>query len=395
MLAYQTAYLKAVFPVEFMAALLTCDSDDTDKVVLYIAECARMGIPVLRPEVNASEAHFAVQDGQIRFGLSALKGVGQRAVEIIAAARAAGGPFRSLYDFCERVDARGCNRAVLEALIKAGAFDSTGARRAQLAQALDAALAAGAGVHRDRASGQMSLLGGGGLEPAAADAPPPLPDVPEWPENKILEFEKAVLGFYLTSHPLARHEKLIRGYSTCGSGALAELSDGAEVTIGGMIAGLKPTVTKKSGRRMARVIFEDLDGTVEAVAFPRTYESCSANLVVDNIVFLVGRVDRKLERPSIIIDEVLPLAEARAKLAGSAVLRLAEADLTDDFLAELQALVAAHRGAKPLYFQVAASDGSTFTVRSGSGGVATSEELFADLALLVGEHRVEFLPAGK
>jgi len=394
LLAYQTGYLKAVYPVEFMAALMTCDSGNTDKVVQYIAECARMGIEVQPPDVNSSEAHFAVVDGRIRYALAALKGVGERAVEIISAARKAGGPFKSIYDFCERVDSRGCNRAVLEALIKAGAFDTTGARRAQLFEALDAAMSAGAGVHRDRAAGQMSLLGDGGMSAGPSDAPPPLPAVPEWPENKVLEFEKAVLGFYLTSHPLSRHEKLIRGYSTCSTAKLAELSDGADVVIGGMIAGVKLTVTKKDGRRMARVFFEDLDGTAEAVAFPRTFESCSAHLTVDNLVFLAGRVDRKMERPSIIIDDVLPLAEARAKLAGSAVLRLAEADLTDEFLAELQGLLANHRGAKPLYFQVAAAGGESFTVQAGGGGVATTDRLFQDLSLLVGENKVEFLPAG-
>jgi DNA polymerase-3 subunit alpha len=393
LLAYQTGYLKAVYPVEFMAALMTCDSDNTDKVVQYIAECERMGIEVLPPDVNSSEAHFAVGEGKIRYALAALKGVGERAVEIIVAARKAGGPFKSLYDFCERVDARGCNRAVLEALIKAGAFDSTGGRRAQLFEALDAALGAGAGVHRDRAAGQMSLLGDGGMSAGPADAPPPLPNIPEWPENKVLEFEKAVLGFYLTSHPLSRHEKLIRGYSTCSTKGLAELSDGTDVVIGGMIAGLKPTVTKKDGKRMARVFFEDLDGTVEAVAFPRTFEECSAQLIVDNMVFLVGRVDRKMERPSIIIDEILPLDEARARLAGSAVLRLAEADLTDEFLAELQGLLDGHRGNKPVYFQVTAAGGEAFTVQAGGGGVATTERLYQDLGLLVGENRVEFLPA--
>jgi DNA polymerase-3 subunit alpha len=232
------------------------------------------------------------------------------------------------------------------------------------------------------------------MQTADPDAPPLLPDVPEWPENKILEFEKAVLGFYLTSHPLSRHEKLIRGYSTCSTKGLGELSDGADVIIGGMIAGLKHTVTKKDAKRMARVFFEDLDGTVEAVAFPRTFESCSAQLIVDNMVFLIGRVDRKMERPSIIIDEILPLEEARAKLAGSAVLRLAEADLTDEFLAELQGLLAGHRGNKPVYFQVTAAGGDSFTVQAGGGGVATTERLFQDLSLLVGENKVEFLPAG-
>ena len=338
---------------------------------------------------------FAPEGAKIRYGLAALKGVGEKAVEALAAARRAGGAFVNLYDFCERVDSRACNRAVLEALIKAGAFAFLGARRAQLAAALDAAMAAGAGVHRDRAAGQLSLLGEGGMEPAGAGGPPALPEVPEWPENKLLEFEKAVLGFYLSSHPLARHERMIRGYSTAGTDRLAELADGAEVTVGGLIAGIKYTATKKDGRRMARVFLEDLSGTVEAVAFPRTFEACAEHLAVDNIVFLRGRLDRKLDRPAIIIDEVIPLAEARGRLSGAAVLRLNAAEVTDEFLAELEKLLAEHRGTKPVYFLVATPEGATVRVRAGNGGVKPSEALYQDLAVLVGEGHVDFPPEGR
>jgi DNA polymerase-3 subunit alpha len=401
LISYRTAYLKAKFPVQYMAALISSVMDTKDKVPFYVNVANEMGIEVLPPDINAGRGEFAVEGQGIRYGLGAIKGAGERALELIVAARESGGKFRSLHDFCERVDARGCNRAVVEALIKAGAFDSLGARRAQLSEALDAAMAAGAGFARDRASGQLSLLGGGGGDggdggTAAHQArEPELPQVPEWPENKFLEFEKAVLGFYLTRHPLARHERLIRGFSTAGTAKLESMGEGSEVTIGGLIAGLKHTVTKKDGKRMARVTLEDLDGTVEAVAFPQAYDKYSAQLAPDSIVFLKGRVNRKLDRLSVVINEVIPLAEARVRLSGAAVLRLSGLEVTDELLAELTKLLAEHPGQRPMYLQVTSTDGSVVDMRAGNGGVKLSEDLYADLAALVGEERVEFLPEGR
>jgi DNA polymerase-3 subunit alpha len=390
LLAYQTAWLKAVHPVPYMAALLTLDSGNTDKVVQYIAECTRLGIKVLPPDVNASRASFTVEDGAIRFGLSAVKGVGSKAVEAIVSARTRHGAFRDVFDFCEYVDTRACNRAVAEALIKAGAFDSTGSRRAQSSAVLDAALAAGSRLARDRAQGQMTLLDTGAGDDSAPAVP--LPDVPEWPEQKLLELEKSVLGFYLSSHPLTPHAELMRRLAPATMASLAKAEDGAETMVGGLLSQVKITTTKKDGRKMARMVIEDLEGAMEAVVFPRTYERYSAEVRADNIVFARGRVERRAEQPSLIVEEIIPLSEARWKFAGSAVLRFGAGDMSDELLEEIKNVLAAHRGGKPVYFQVDTGDGETVTVQAGGGGVTPSERLHEDLCQLVGEQRVEFLP---
>ncbi len=392
LLAYQTAWLKAVHHVEFMAAVLTLDSGNTDKVVEYISECGRLDIEVLPPDVNASGAVFTVAGGKIRFGLSAVKGVGSKAVEAIVAARDTHGAFRDVFDFCEFVDTRSCNRSVIDALIKAGAFDSTGANRAQSAAVLDAALASGSRLARDRAQGQMTLLDSAGFVGESDEDRPGPPEMPEWPENRLLEFEKAVLGFYLSGHPLARHTELIGKFSSTSTGKLAGLPDGADVLLGGLLAQVKITVTKKAGRRMARLVLEDLEGSVEAVAFPRTYEEYSDQLRADKLIFLRGRADRKMERLSIIVEEVIPLEEARWQLAGSAVLRFGSGELDDELLEELKGVLAAHKGSKPIYFQVETGEGEVVTLQAGSGGVNPSDRLHEDLCELVGEKRVEFLP---
>jgi len=395
LLAYQTAWLKAVHPVQFMAAVLTLDAGNTDKVVEYINECGRLGIEVLPPDVNASDARFTVDGQAIRFGLSAVKGVGQKAVEVMVQARAEHGAFQDIYDFCEYVDTRACNRSVIEALIKAGGFDSTGANRAQNAAVLDAALASGSRLARDRAQGQMTLLDAGGFVDEEKGGRPDLPAVPEWPENRLLEFEKAVLGFYLSSHPLHRHQATIEKFSSTTTKSLLEAREGAEVMLGGLIASMKITATKKDGKRMARLVIEDLSGTIEAVAFPRTFAKYEEHIKPDNIVFVRGKAERKMERPSIILDEVMPLEEAVWELSGSAVLRFGSDELSDELLEVLEEVLAAHKGSKPVYFQVETDDGEVVTLRGGKGGVTPSSRLNDDLCELVGEKRVEFLPESR
>ncbi len=395
LLAYQTAWLKAVYPVQFMAAVLTLDSGNTDKVVEYINECGRLNIEVLPPDVNASDAHFTVDGKAIRFGLSAVKGVGQKAVEVMVAARKDHGTFQDIYDFCEYVDTRACNRSVIDALVKAGGFDSAGANRAQNAAVLDAALASGSRLARDRAQGQMTLLDAGGFVDDEKDGRPDLPNVPEWSENKLLEFEKAVLGFYLSSHPLHRHQETIEKFSSTTTKSLLEAREGSEVMLGGLIASMKITATKKDGRRMARLVIEDLSGTIEAVAFPRTFTKYEEHLRPDNIVFVRGKAERKMERPSIILDEILPLEDAIWQLAGSAVLRFGSDELSDELLEVLEDVLAAHKGPKPIYFQVETEGGEVVTLRGGKSGIEPSSRLNDDLCELVGQKRVEFLPEGR
>jgi DNA polymerase-3 subunit alpha len=266
-LAYQTAYLKANYPAYFMAALLTSERANTDKMVVYIGECREMGIRVLPPDVNQSDIFFTVVGNDIRFGLAAIKNVGEGAVEAVLRARQAG-PFQSLFDFCERVDLRAVNRRVVESFIKSGSFDSLDARRSALFAALDRAMDAGQKDQRDREQGQSSLFGradgDGDGHPAAA--PDRIRDVSAWGEGERLAFEKESLGFFITGHPLERFRGEMEKWATATTGKLMEMAD-REVSLGGIITALRPIKTRK-GDRMATFILEDLEGGVEALVFP-------------------------------------------------------------------------------------------------------------------------------
>ncbi len=259
LVAYQTAYFKANYPVEFMAALLTSEMGDTDKIVKYIEECRAMGVEVKPPDVNGSSVQFSVHDDTIRFGLAAIKNVGEAAMESILKTRAADGTFTSLDDFCARVDLRLVNRRVVESLIKAGAFDSIGMARAHLLALLDAAMESGQRQQRDKAEGQGSFFD---LLPAAAPAPVRAADaaaVPEWDDDQRLAFEKEVLGFYVSGHPLARFKPLVDSLGITSSSELAARPSGSKVLLYGQVTNLREIPTK-SGNRMAFATLEDTDG---------------------------------------------------------------------------------------------------------------------------------------
>ena len=289
---YHTAYLKAHYPTQFMAALLTIEMGNTDKMVGYLTECRDMGITVLPPDVNESMKDFAVAEGGIRFGLAAIKNVGEGAVESIITVRDDTGKFRSFFDFCRRIDLHKVNKRMLEGLVKAGAFDSTGARRAQLMAVLDQAVDEGAAVQQERERGQTSIFGEGpssdsahGLTEAA------LPDMPEWDQGQMLKYERELTGFYITAHPLSRFEAALRKFSTATTGTLGEVTDGKEVKLCGIVTTVKALTTKK-GDRMAYVQIEDPQGLVEIIVFPDLFKSASDLLVPERVVQITGIVDR-------------------------------------------------------------------------------------------------------
>src|SRR5204862_1197222 len=258
-LAYQTAYLKTNYPAYFMAALLTSERANTDKIVQYIGECRAMGIDVLPPDANQSAMYFTVVPrteaqgagtDNIRFGLAAIKNVGEGAVEAILTARREAGPFRSLFDFCERVDLRAVNRRVVESFIKSGSFDSLEKRRAALMAAIDRAMEAGQKQQRDREQGQASLLGMlGGAEPGMPRAPERLPDVADWPEGERLAYEKESLGFFITGHPLERYKAELAQWANATVGTLGQLGE-KEATIGGAV-----TATRRAPLRVRSAEF--------------------------------------------------------------------------------------------------------------------------------------------
>ncbi len=311
-LAYVTAYLKAHYPVEFMSALLSSETGNTAKVVKYINECREMGIKVLPPEANSSDWNFTPDGEAIRFGLGAVRNLGQTAVAAIQEARRQGGPFVSLFDFCERVDLRSLNKRTLESIIKAGALDFLGGSRSQLCQALDRAMEAGQKAGRDRESGQHGLFGAPPPEESAAAEK--LPDAPPWLEREQLKYEKEVLGFYVTGHPLNEHDGKIRELATHDSSTLEGLAFGAEVALCGVIQ--SATVKRnREGKPWASVLLEDRQGNVDLLVFASQYESLRPMLEPDMVVLVRGsaRPDES-GPPKVAVSDITPLEVARIRV---------------------------------------------------------------------------------
>jgi DNA polymerase-3 subunit alpha len=310
-LAYVTAYLKAHYSVEFMSALLTSESGNTDKIVKYINECREMGIRVLPPDVNQSDFNFTPSGDAIRFGLGAVKNVGQGAVEAIVAAREAGGPFTSIYGFCDRVNLGNVNRRVLESLIKAGALDETGANRAQLTEALDRALESGARASRDRAMGQHGLFGLTGEEEKIEF---PLAKLPDWTMEQKLAGEKEVLGIYASGHPLDRFKDKISDLATHFTDRLEDLERNTPVAMCAMLTSIIRK-TNRDGKYWAALKIDDGRGTADAMVFANRYEELLPALREDAAVFIRAAVlPEEGGPPKLSIQEMVKLEEARVDL---------------------------------------------------------------------------------
>ncbi|RIK66296.1 MAG: DNA polymerase III subunit alpha [Planctomycetota bacterium] len=370
LVAFQTAYVKTYYPVEFMAALLTYEMGDTDKVVEYIEECRRLDIDVRPPDINSSRSDFTVvmprgggERPFLRFGLAAIKGVGERAVRSIIEARENGGPFRDIFDFCERVDTQVVNRGVIEALIKAGAFDTTGAMRKALILVVDRALQMGIAAQRDRTSGQMSMFGGG------ESAPAPALSAQEWSEAEMLAHEKSVLGFYVTSHPLSKQSDTLRRFATVDCADIAHLGDQTEVIVGGMISRIRMVTTKNgrnAGSKLAVLMFEDLSGSIEAVVFSEELEKYRDLIGPDRLVFLKATVDRRREDPSLRVSEVISLEDGPARLAEAVILNVRSSGLGEEMLRRVREVCAAHRGDRNLFIRVHTPGQMLTVVRCGA-----------------------------
>jgi len=388
-ISYQTAYLKTKWPVEYMAALLSCAMGDTDKLAEYIEECRQLGIEVLPPDVNESDHDFAVKGRRIRFGLGAVKGAGEKAIlHILEARNTLGGRIASIYDFCETVDSRHVDRKVAEQLVKCGAFDSTGARRSALLDALDQALRLGGVKQAERKTGQLTIF-----DAMGPDERPPLPDVPEWPQETLLAFEKEVLGCYVTANPLLRHESLIRSLSSVTVDRLPELQDGQEVTVGGIVSGVKALVAKtgkNAGQKYAMFKFGDLTGSCEAVCFSSDYERCRSLLANDAIVFLTGRVGFRNDSASLRVSAVLPVEKARELLTGSVRLQVTSAGLEEDLLMGIKDVLRAHPGPCPVFLEVETPEAHRVVVKlPNENFVSPSEAFLADIEDVLGAGHVK------
>jgi DNA polymerase III subunit alpha len=323
-LAYQTAYLKAHYPAEFMAATMTSEINNTDKIVLFIDECRKLGINVLPPDINQSTWNFVVTDEGIRFGLAAIKGVGTNAVKEIVRTRVEGGDFKNIFDFCSRVDLRIVNKKTLEGLIQAGAFDTTDGHRAQLLETADKAIAYGQAHQKHAAAGQSSLFDIGRTGTEVTVQYPPLPEVPEWSEGIKLSREKTVLGFYVSGHPLKKYEKEVASFSTAKFGEAEIVQHDAPVRICGIVTAVKTKIDRK-GNTMAFVTMEDFTGKGELIVFSDTYKEYRHLLVPDSLVVVEGKAQPQEDTMKILPTVVRPISEVYQHYAQSVVISI---DLT-------------------------------------------------------------------
>ena len=354
LLAYQTAYLKTHFAVEFMSALLTSVTGNTDDVVKYINECREMGLAVEPPEINVSDANFTPHGAAIRFGLAAVKNVGHNAIESIVAGRAKLGSYTSIYQFCENVDLRLLNKRVLESLIKSGAMDSLG-RRAQLMAVLDKAMEHAQKAARDAESGQHGLFGIF-EEQGSAASEEKLPDIPDWDEHVRLANEKEILGFFITGHPLEKHrEKLedLRALSTSDIAAMKSSTGKDEsITTAGIITNLK-VLKSKRGDFYAQAALEDMAGTVEMIVFPEAYKKLSERLKQEAPVLVRGGV--RIEEganPKLTANDIFSLDEYKVPLPKSLRIRIPLDSAGESTIDNLHELFVARKGEAKVLFDV-------------------------------------------
>jgi DNA polymerase-3 subunit alpha len=402
LIAYMTAYLKAHYPVEFMAALLSSDIPGRnfkkkDSMVEHLEDCQRMNIQVVPPDVNASGAEFTVADGRICFALSAIKGCGTAAAEAIATQRELGGPYRSLFDFCERLDPGTVNRAALETLIKAGSFDSLGATRAQLFSVVDRAMQSGAAAAADRRSGQLGLFGSDEDEseqPGTAN----LPDEPEWDKRDKLAKEKEVLGFYLSSHPLAEHRETLSTYCTHTSSEAAALKSRSEVMLGGVLSAIKYSHTKNSRpgtpTRYATFGLEDTAGTMRCIVWPDQLLNYAHLVEPDKIVAARGTVDKRpgSDEANLIVSDLIALGDLATRCTRGVAIRV-DAGHGEGKLEQLHEILRGYPGNCPLELLVCLSDGSRVRCDCDEFGVAVSDEMRTRVDELLGPGNLRLLPA--
>jgi DNA polymerase-3 subunit alpha len=389
LLAYQTAYLKAHYPQHFLAALLTSEAERgaTPQVVKYIGECHDMGIKVLPPDINKSEFQFTVEEGDIRFGLAAVKNVGQAAVEELIGVRRRNGPFLSPFDLFQDHDTKILNRKAVESLIKAGAFDSLGWKRSQCYHMLDRMIEFGHEVQRARVARQNLLFGGSVVE--LPPVPQEVQDMREWDESHFLSYEMDALGFYITGHPLAQYKDRLKKLASHSLGELDDDRDfDKEIRVAGIVVTVKQLRTKKD-ERMATFVLEDMTGRIEVVAFPDAFSKCGAYLREGQLVLVKGKYLGEGESRRISMSQATPLADAFETQAKRVVVRIFLPGLEEATIAELKSILDAHEGKCPVFFELETPHSYRVTARSAEvQRVAPTDDLLKKIEALLGENSV-------
>jgi len=402
LVSYQTAYLKTHYPVEFMASLMTSEMGDTDKVIKNLAECRDKDIEVLAPDVNESRAYFTPVGDKIRFGLAAVKNVGEKAVEVILESRSQAGPFESLFDFCRRVDMTAVNRRVIESLIKCGAFDGTHVSRARMTGALDDAMKAGQAHQRDQSSNQIDIFAMLGTPAKGANKPGDVyPQVTEWTSQETLAFEKEALGFYITGHPLDKFERALTRITSGTVSASKEKAQSGEIRLGGVVSALKLRNTKK-GERYANFNLEDKTGFIEVIVWPDTYKKSAELLSADDPIFVKGRLEVGEERMQVIANEVVLLADAaknqkngqtngNGRSNGEKVhLYVRESEVSADELVRLRDTLLDYPGPATVYLHMLASANGETIIELPEQVRITSSPALADTVERLFGSRVSF-----
>ncbi len=388
LVAYQTAYLKAYYPAEFMAANLSSEMNNTNRITVLLEECRRMGLKVLPPDVNESYADFIVTEQGIRFGLGAVKNVGRSAIEAIVAARKKYGPFNTLFDLVDRCDPRSVNKKVLESLVEAGALDSLQGNRAQKHAAVETAISYSQMLHNRRQTDQILLFDD--AEVSIKPPQPPLPLLEDWNLSEKLNREKKIMGFYLSGHPLDRFREEVHAFSSLQLKDALECREGARVHVCGLLSEVKPHLSK-NGKLMAFFKLEDFTGSIEGLIFTDGYEKCKEAVQVEKIVMAVGRIDigdGESPTPKLIAEEILPLEEVHVRFTKSVVLTLNVDDTEDKLLQELQSILKTHTGTVPIFLRLCTHDKNDYVLRSKSYQVAPSAELIEKLRTVVGRENV-------
>jgi DNA polymerase-3 subunit alpha len=372
-----------------MAALLTEDMENTDKVIKNINEVRSMGIEVLPPDINASSSTFTVHDKAIRFGLGAVKGVGGAAIDAILETRQEQ-PFASLHDFCERVDLRKVNKKVIEALIKCGAFDTLHGHRAQYMAVLEEAMEIGQKMQREKAQGQASLFGTEEIVSQRGTSYGDLPEMDAWSDKVKLGFEKEALGFYITGHPLGRYQEVIRRFANCSTADISERADKEEVRLCGIVSGIRDLMTKK-GERMAFVTLEDLNGFVEMVVFPDIYRDAAEWLHSEQPLLVTGTVEVSEDTRKLMPKEILPLQEVSRKETKRVHFRFQVPGLVDDQLHRLKEIILRHRGGCQVFMHLVIPNCSETIMRLPENlKIAPTDEMMEDTERLFGYNVVTY-----
>lgn len=387
LVSYWTAYLKANYPAEYMAALLTSVRDDKDKSAIYLNECRRMGIRVLPPNVNESDANFTAQgDDVILFGLTAVRNVGQNVVDSIIRCRKSKGKYTSFPDFLDKVEAVVCNKRTVESLIKAGAYDEMGHTRKGLTEHYEPMIDNVVAVKRKEAEGQFDLFGGMGDE-TAGDEPGFGLDVTfsdvEWDKTYLLAQEREMLGLYVSDHPLFGIEHVLNDKADASVSALAgDYSDGSIVTIGGIISGLQRKMTKQ-GNAWAIATVEDLGGSIDCMFFPATYQLISTQLVEDAVVFVKGRLDKREDVPRLVAMELMVPDLTDAGTNAPVTISIPTVKVTPPLVARLGEVLASHKGSTEVRVRLQGARKTT-VLRLDRHRVTADPALFGDLKALLG-----------